>query len=780
MSYTDLNIHTEYSLLEGACRIGDLVSYAAKSGKTALALTDSGNMFAAVKFFDECKKHGIKPIIGCEICMSRGKSSLTQLPRITLLCKDAEGNRSLCRLVTLSYSDEIYPHISADQLREHHRGLICIIGDERSDLYRYLYDGDISSARGCAQAFLDIFGDDLYIQVSPAESSSERTTLESVYRLAESLSIPTAAVVRTVYIRPEDAAIQRTVAAIGSSAAAGEGHHLHTEEEMLREFRGHPESVHNTGIIADKCSFEMESGHYHFPAYEQTPKQRQSFGGDNTSLLRSLCRRGLIKRYGDRAAELEERLSHELEVVIGMGFTDYFLIVWDFISYAKRNDIPVGPGRGSGAGSLAAYCMGITDIDPIRYGLLFERFLNPERISMPDFDIDFCNERRQEVIDYVVERYGRDRVCVIVTFGTLAAKAAVRDITRVLGKPYATGDRISRCIPSMTSITLDEAIKTYPELKELYVSDRDAREIIDTARYIEGMPRNTSTHAAGVVICDAPVSDYVPVIVRDGVAATQYTMTDLEKTGLVKMDFLGLKNLTVIHHAESYIKRRDPSFSVRGIPLDDKASYDMISRGDTLGVFQFESPPMTAFLKNFRPRCIDDLIAAISLFRPGPMDSIPKYIENRRHPDKVTYVHPCLEPILRETFGCVVYQEQVMQICRTMAGYSLGRADLVRRAMSKKKADVMAKEREYFVYGNEEMGVPGCIKNGVDEATANKIFDEMAAFASYAFNKSHAAAYAVVAYETAYLRCYYPLDFMAALLTSSGATPRSLPPISKP
>ncbi|MBQ7990312.1 MAG: DNA polymerase III subunit alpha [Oscillospiraceae bacterium] len=758
MSYVDLNVHTEYSLLEGACRLGDLVEYAAKTGKKALALTDTGNMFAAVKFWDECSKHGIKPVIGCEISLQRGKSSLIGHPRITLLCKDAEGYRDLCKLVTLSYKDEINPHISMEELSQYSKGLICLVGDKQSDLYRFISDQDIPKAYENVREFKDIFGDDLYIRVSPAVDQTEKLTRDALFRLADGTSVKTAAVVRTMYVRPEDVTIQRTLAAIGTSIPVGEGHHLHSEEEMRREFGTHPEAVDNTGLIADKCSFEMEYGHYHFPAFKQTPKQRERTGGDNIKLFREICRKGLIKRYGTVTEELSARLGHELEVIISMGFTDYFLIVWDFVSFAKRNDIPVGPGRGSGAGSLAAYCMGITDIDPIRYSLLFERFLNPERISMPDFDIDFCYERRQEVIDYVVQRYGRDRVCMIVTFGTLAAKAAVRDITRVQGKPYAVGDRISRCIPSMTSITLDSALKEYPDLKKLYETDREAREVIDTARYIEGMPRNTSTHAAGVVICDAPVSDYVPVIVRDGVTATQYTMTDLEKTGLVKMDFLGLRNLTIIHDCEEFVRRSDPAFS-KDFPDDDRKTYDMLSDGDTLGVFQFESEGMTHLLKTFRPRSIEDLTAAIALYRPGPMESIPRYLKNRQHPEGITYKHPCLKDILDVTFGCVVYQEQVMQICRKMAGYSLGRADLVRRAMSKKKADVMEKERPAFIEGS--------VRNGIDEHIAAEVFDELTGFASYAFNKSHAAAYSVVAYTTAYLKCHYPKEYLAAYMTAN-------------
>ncbi len=755
MSYVDLNIHTEYSLLEGACRIADMVSYAKSLGKTALTLADTCNMFAAVRFYDECTAHGIKPIIGCEICVDGDRRISGALPRITLLCKDSEGYRSLCRLNTLSYADEAMPHISMKMLREHSKGLICLIGGEGSELYRLLSDRD-DAAYSEAKAYLDIFGEDLYLHIDPVYDTSVYVQ-DALFRLSADLGIPAAAVCRTLYLRRTDQDIQRILSSIGDRPAAGRGHHLHTEEEMLALFPDHPEAVHNTALIADKCHFEMEYGHFHLPRYDLTPAQLDMCGGDSRVFFRRLCTAGLKKRYGTPSQELISRLDYELDVVTRMGYTDYYLIVWDFVSFAKAHGIPVGPGRGSGAGSLAAYCIGITDIDPIRYGLLFERFLNPERVSMPDFDIDFCYERRQEVIDYVVRRYGADRVAMIVTFGTLAAKAAVRDITRILGKPYAVGDRISRCIPSFVHISLDEALSSSEELRSYYESDADAREVIDTARYIEGMPRNTSTHAAGVVICDAPVSDYVPVIVRDGMAATQYTMTDLEKTGLLKMDFLGLRNLTVIHDCKEYVKQRCPSFD-GNIPDDDAATYDMLSSGDTLGVFQFESAGMTELLRKFRPRSIEDLTAALSLYRPGPMDSIPRYLYNREHPDKVTYRHPCLEPILRLTYGCVVYQEQVMQICRVMAGYSYGRADLVRRAMSKKKADVMEKERPAFI--------EGAVNNGIDSRIAAEVFDELSGFASYAFNKSHAAAYSVVAYTTAYLKCHYRKEYMAALMSA--------------
>ena len=592
--------------------------------------------------------------------------------------------------------------------------------------------------------------------------------LPGLLRLSSETGIPLAATNDAHYVRREDAKTQRILLAIQTNSSVNEEipiafpndeFYLKSEEEMRELFRGVPSAVENTAVIADKCDFKMEFGVLKLPRFDLSPEQKKRFGEDNITFFTNMCRYGLKKRYGnDPSDEVKERLEYELNVITKMGYTDYYLIVWDFIAYAKSRDIPVGPGRGSGAGSLAAYCIGITDIDPIRYKLLFERFLNPERVSMPDFDIDFCYERRQEVIDYVIRRYGQDRVAQIVTFGTMAAKAAVRDVARVLDMPYSVGDTVSKLIPQALHMTLEKALEVSPELKQLYDTDLKAHEIIETAKAIEGMPRNTSTHAAGVVICDAPVSDYVPLMCRDDVTATQYTMTALEQVGLLKMDFLGLRNLTIIHDCEKEVQKKYPDFSVKKIDYSDKATFEMLSLGDTMGVFQFESEGITQLLVNMKPASIEDLTAAVSLYRPGPMDSIPKYLHNRAHPESITYTHPILKDILDVTNGCIVYQEQVMEICRKMAGYSYGRADLVRRAMAKKKHDVMEKEREVFVAGS--------VENGVSEEVANGVFDEMAGFASYAFNKSHAAAYSVVAFQTAYLRCHFPVQYMAALMTA--------------
>ncbi|MBQ5311450.1 MAG: DNA polymerase III subunit alpha [Oscillospiraceae bacterium] len=762
--FVNLHVHSEYSLLDGACRIADMVSYARSLGQTALAVTDR-DMFAAVQFYTECKEQGIKPIIGCELSVTGTGADRRAYP-VVLLCKDADGYRNLCKLISAAYEeDENSPHTDFSTLAGHSQGLVCLSGGRRGEVSARAASGDINGAVSAAQRYHDLFGEDYYIEAEDHFTQSDKLLLDRLFDIASRYGISTVAANDCRYVRKSEAEIQRILLAIKDntqissvSAFETDEYYIKSEEEMRALFAEHPEAVDNTAVIADKCVFEMEFGTLRLPRYDLSEKQREVCGGDSAVYLRRLCEQGLKKRYGTPSKEITDRLAYELDVVISMGYTDYYLIVWDFVTYAKKHDIPVGPGRGSGAGSLAAYCIGITDIDPIRFSLLFERFLNPERVSMPDFDIDFCYERRQEVIDYVVRRYGHERVAMIVTFGTMAAKAAVRDITRVLGMPYSLGDRISKNIPSLVHISLDDAVKQSKELRELYEEDASARRIIDTARFIAGMPRNTSTHAAGVVICDAPVSDYVPVMIRDGTAVTEYTMTGLEKTGLLKMDFLGLRNLTIIHDCERFIKRIDPEFSVKDIRDDDVQTYRMLSSGDTAGVFQFESGGMTSLLGKFSPRSIEDLTAALSLYRPGPMDSIPKYLYNRSHPDSITYKHPCLEPILKVTFGCVVYQEQVMEICRTMAGYSYGRADIVRRAMSKKKAGVMEKERPAFIEGARA--------NGISESIAAEVFDELSGFASYAFNKSHAAAYSVVAFTTAFLKCHYRKEYMAALMSA--------------
>lgn len=775
--FINLHVHSEYSLLDGACRIKDMVSRAKEMGQTALAVTDHGNMYAAVEFYNECLAQGIKPIIGCEVYVAprsrfdKTAGAMYRPYHLILLCRNEVGYKNLIKMVSLGFTEGFYskPRVDFELLKEHSEGLICLSGCVAGEIPRKIASGDYSEAKETALLYNEIFGQgNFYIEVQNHKIPEEAKVLPGLLRLSSETGIPLAATNDAHYVRREDSRTQRILLAIQTNTTVNEEipiafpndeFYLKSEDEMRELFKGVPSAVDNTAVIADKCDFKMEFGVLKLPRFDLSPEQKKRFGEDNITFFTNMCRYGLKKRYGNEPSdEVKERLEYELGVITKMGYTDYYLIVWDFIAYAKSRDIPVGPGRGSGAGSLAAYCIGITDIDPIRYKLLFERFLNPERVSMPDFDIDFCYERRQEVIDYVIRRYGQDRVAQIVTFGTMAAKAAVRDVARVLDMPYSVGDTVSKLIPQSLHMTLEKALEVSPELKQLYDTDIKAHEVIETAKAIEGMPRNTSTHAAGVVICDAPVSDYVPLMCRDDVTATQYTMTALEQVGLLKMDFLGLRNLTVIHDCEKEVRKKYPDFSVKNIDYSDKATFEMLSLGDTMGVFQFESEGITQLLVKMKPRSIEDLTAAVSLYRPGPMDSIPKYLHNRAHPESITYPHPILKDILDVTNGCIVYQEQVMEICRKMAGYSYGRADLVRRAMAKKKHDVMEKEREVFVAGS--------VKNGVPEDVANGVFDEMAGFASYAFNKSHAAAYSVVAFQTAYLRCHYPVQYMAALMTA--------------
>ncbi len=780
MAFVNLHVHSEYSLLDGACRIKDMVTRAKEMGQNALAVTDHGNMFAAVEFYNECKSQGIKPIIGCEVYVAARTRfdkvhGIDSHPyHLILLCRSQTGYKNLIKLVSLGYTEGFYgkPRIDLELIKKHSDGLICLSGCIAGEIPRLIASGDFAAAKETALLYQSIFGkDNFFIEVQNHKMTEDAKILPALYRLSNETGIPLAATNDAHYVRKEDSRIQRILLAIQTNTTVNENisiafptdeFFLKSESEMLELFRGRPDAVSNTQLIADRCEFEMEFGVLKLPRFDLSAEQKLMFGEDNVTFFRNMCRDGLAKRYEKPSQQMHDRLEYELDVIVKMGYTDYYLIVWDFIAFAKRNDILVGPGRGSGAGSLAAYCIGITDIDPLKYNLLFERFLNPERISMPDFDIDFCYERRQEVIDYVISRYGSDRVAQIVTFGTMAAKAAVRDIARVLDIPYSVGDKVSKLIPQAVHMTLQRAVEGSAELKQLYDTDMKVHEIIDTASKIEGMPRNTSTHAAGVVICDAPVSDYVPLVSRDGVCATQYTMTALESVGLLKMDFLGLRNLTIIHDCEKAVRKKHPNFSIAGtvdkVMNSDEETYRMLSSGDTTGVFQFESEGMRQLLIKLRPHSIEDLTAALSLYRPGPMDSIPKYLRNRQDPENITYAHPVLKDILNVTCGCIVYQEQVMEICRKMAGYSYGRADLVRRAMAKKKHDVMEKERAVFVEGS--------VKNGVSAEIANSVFDEMAGFASYAFNKSHAAAYSVVAFRTAYLKCHFPREYMAALMTA--------------
>ncbi|MDO5125699.1 MAG: DNA polymerase III subunit alpha [Ruminococcus sp.] len=774
--FVHLHVHSEYSLLDGACRIKELVSRVKSMGQTACAVTDHGNMFAAVEFYNECKAQGIKPIIGCEVYVAprtrfdKVNKIDTSPYHLVLLCKNNIGYQNLIKMVSMGYTEGFYnrPRIDIQLLEKYHDGLICLSACLAGEIPRKLSVGDYEGAKETALKYQQIFGEDnYYIEIQNHKFADQQRIIPLLIRLSNETGIPLVATNDAHYINKSDAKAQRVLVCISTATTIDDPNKLEfpTEEfyvksgdEMLELFPNQPQAVENTVKIAEQCEIEFEFGKTQLPYFHIDGID------DNEQYLRDMCRNGLYKRYGKPTREAFERMEYELSIITQMGYTDYYLIVWDFINYAKNQGIPVGCGRGSGAGSLCAYCIGITGIDPLKYNLLFERFLNPERVSMPDFDIDFCMEGRQQVIDYVVRKYGSDHVAQIVTFGTLAAKAAVRDVARAMGLSYQTGDTVSKAIPR--GLTLSECIEKVPEIKKLYQGDAKIHELLDTAIKVEGMPRNASTHAAGVVITKEPVDHYVPLYCRDGQVSTQYTMTVLERLGLLKIDFLGLRNLTIINHCQKQVQKKNPDFNIENIPLDDKQVYEMLSQGKTEGVFQFESAGMTSTIMKLRPTGIEDLIAVISLYRPGPMDSIPTYIKNRHNPDLVTYKHPLLKGILDVTYGCIVYQEQVMQIFRTLAGYSYGRADIVRRAMSKKKHDVLANERKAFVYGEKGQCV-GAVANGVPEKVANEIFDEMSSFASYAFNKSHAAAYATISYQTAYLKCHYYKEYMAALMTIS-------------
>ncbi len=763
--FTHLHLHTEYSLLDGACRIEQLVLRAKELGMTSLAITDHGNMYGAVDFYKTCKKHGIKPIIGCEVYVAprtrfdREKVLDKDYNHLILLCENDEGYRNLIKLVSLSYTEGYYykPRVDHDILEKYHGGLICLSACLAGEIPQALLERDYEKAKNIALWYRDVFGENNYfLELQDHGIKEQKIVAEGIQRLYEETGIPVVVTNDTHYIDKADSKVQQVLICIATNHVLGEDtglefhsqeFYLKSEEEMKQLFPELPEAVENTSKIAERCNFDFEFGNTKLPYFEI--KEDIS----HFDYFRRKCCEGLEARYGAPPQKYKDRLEYELQTVNKMGYTDYYLIVADFVSYAKSKGIPVGPGRGSGAGSLAAYCMGITDLDPMKYDLLFERFLNPERVSMPDFDIDFCYERRQEVIDYVTEKYGADHVAQIVTFGTLQTRAAIRDVGRVMGMPYAAVDSVAKLVPNEFKITIDEAVKKSPKLKELMQKDSGVNELIETARKVEGMPRNASTHAAGVVITHDPVSSYVPLATNDGLVVTQYVMTELEELGLLKMDFLGLRTLTVINDAATAA-----GIDIENVPIDDPAVYKLFARGQTEGVFQFESSGMKQMLMNLKPTKLEHLIAANSLFRPGPAKQIDTFVENAHHPQKVHYDLPQLKPILEDTFGCIVYQEQVMQILRTLAGYSYGRADVVRRAMSKKKKDVMEAERKSFL--------EGCQKNNIDINIAQAIFDRIAEFAKYAFNKSHAACYALVAYRTAYLKLYCPAQFMAALLTS--------------
>ncbi|MBQ1489695.1 MAG: DNA polymerase III subunit alpha [Eubacterium sp.] len=783
MAFTHLHVHTEYSLLDGAARIRDVVARAKELGMDSLAITDHGVMFGVIDFWRECKKQGIRPVIGCEVYTAARRMQDKDPEKdkyqghLVLLCENQTGYQNLIKIVSKGFTEGFYykPRIDKEVLREHHEGIIALSACLAGKVQRCLSNRDYEGAREEALAMQEIFGKgNFFLEVQNQGLEAEARILPDQIRLSRETGIPLVATNDSHYVKQEDAAAHDILLAIQTATNIYDENrmryetdqfYLKSEEEMRQIFSDIPEACDITHDIAMRCNVEFTFGEYHLPEFIP-PK-----GKTNREYLRELCAEGIRGRYDEVTEDLAERLEYELGVIESMGYVEYFLIVWDFINYAKRNGIMVGPGRGSAAGSLVAYCLHITDIDPIRYSLIFERFLNPERVSMPDIDVDFCIERRGEVIEYVRQKYGRDNVSQIITFGTMKAKAVVRDVGRALNMSYADADRIAKAIPFDLKMTIDKALETSPDLKAMYEEDEAVRHVLDMSRKLEGMPRHASTHAAGVVISRLPLDEYVPLYMTDKGVATQFNMTTIEELGLLKMDFLGLRNLTVIRDALELIRRNhgvEIDFAKMG--YDDRAVYDMIASGNTDGVFQLESAGMTSFMKNLKPSCFEDVVAGISLYRPGPMDSIPRYIENKKDPSKIKYVTPELAPILDVTYGCLVYQEQVMQIVRDLAGYSFGRSDIVRRAMSKKKTSVMMEEKQYFIYGktdeNGNVEIPGCVRNGISAEAAEAIFADMETFAQYAFNKSHAAAYAVVAYETGYLKKYYPVEFMAALLSS--------------
>ena len=783
MAFAHLHVHTEYSLLDGACRMERLLDAAKEMGQTAVAITDHGCMYGVVEFYKAAKKRGIQPILGCEVYVARRTrfDKVHELDgenrHLVLLCENETGYHNLLALVSKAWVEGFYskPRVDLDLLREHHEGLIALSACLAGEIPRALTRGDYEGAREAALRYEGIFGrGNFYLELQDHGMAEQKRINPQLIRLSRETGIPLVATNDCHYIAPEDSRMHRVLLCIQTGRTiedenamefGSEEFYFKSEEEMRALFPDVPEAADNTVKIAQRCQVELEFGKTKLPAFF-TPD-----GSDNLEFFHRLCQEGLARRYGENPPqEYRDRLEYEIRVISQMGYVNYYLIVWDFIRYARSVGIPVGPGRGSGAGSLAAYCVGITNVDPMRYDLLFERFLNPERVSMPDFDIDFSDERRDEIIGYVVDKYGADHVAQIVTFGTMAARGALRDVGRALNIPYNKVDQVAKLVPLSLGMTLDTAMKQSKELREKVEADPQVKELWDMARKVEGMPRHASTHAAGVVITDKPVMDYVPLSKNDDAVVTQYTMTAIEELGLLKMDFLGLRNLSVIDHAEKLVRRREAGFSIEAAPEDDRAVFRMLSEGHSEGVFQLESPGMKRLLVQAQPACVEDLIAIISLYRPGPMQFIPQYLESRKNPESVHYRHPLLRPILEPTGGCIIYQEQVMQIFRDLAGYSLGRADIVRRAMAKKKHDVLEREREVFLHGQQrEDGtweVDGCLRRGVDQQTALELFKEIESFASYAFNKPHAAGYAVVAYQTAYLKCHYPCEYMAALLSS--------------
>ncbi len=787
MAFTHLHVHTEYSLLDGASRIGDLVSRAKELGMDSVAITDHGVMFGVIDFYKECKKQGIRPVIGCEVytaartLFDKDVEKDKRMGHLVLLAENNTGYKNLMKIVSEGYRNGFYykPRIDKNVLRRYSEGIIALSACLAGEIQHKLLNGDYAGAKKEALEMNEIFGEgNFYLELQDQGLEEEIRILPDMKRLHEETGIPFVATNDVHYVRREDAVAQDVLMCIQMGTTVDEDNrmrfandqfYLKSEDEMRKLFANFPDACDNTAKIAERCNVDFTFGELHLPDFTAPD------GMSNREYLRKLCNDGLQERYAgsdeNTMSKLHERLDYELATIENMGYVEYFLIVWDFINYAKSKGIMVGPGRGSAAGSIVSYTLKITDIDPIKYGLIFERFLNPERISMPDIDIDFCYERRGEVIDYVTEKYGADKVSQIITFGTMKAKQAVRDVGRAMNVSYPETDAIAKAIPFSLKMTIDKALETSPDLRAKYESEETTRKVIDMARAIEGMPRHASTHAAGVVISKDSIDEYVPLYLADKGLSTQFNMTTIEELGLLKMDFLGLRNLTIIRDALEMIEENHGvKIDFSKMDYDDPAVYEMISKGNTQGIFQLESGGMTQFMKNLKPDCFEDIVAGISLYRPGPMASIPTYIENKKNPEKIEYIHESLKPILSVSYGCLVYQEQVMQIVRDLGGYSYGRSDLVRRAMGKKKMDVMLQEKDYFINGkladDGSVEIAGCVRNGVPEDAAEQIFNQMVSFAEYAFNKSHAAAYAVLAYETGYLKAHYPVEFMAALMTS--------------
>ena len=779
MAFTHLHLHTEFSLLDGACRIKELAKRVKALGQDSVAITDHGTMFGVIDFYRACKAEGIKPIIGCEVYVAprtrfdRVHELDASSSHLVLLCRNETGYRNLSYLVSMAYTEGFYikPRIDMELLKQHKEGLIALSACMGGEIPKRLRNGDYAGAKIHALEMQRLFGQDgYYLELQDHHLPEQQTVNAGILRLHEETGIPLVVTNDAHYLTREDSAMQDTLICIQTGRLLEDENrmrfetnefYLKSEDEMRELFPNHPEAIENTHKIAELCNVEFEFGHYHLPEFK-LPEGRT----DSTAYFEELCWKGFDWRYPNGTEENRGQLRYEMDVIEQMGFVDYFLIVSDFIGYAKRKGIPVGPGRGSAAGSMVSYCLNITDIDPLKYSLYFERFLNPERVTMPDIDIDFCIRRRQEVIDYVARKYGEDHVAQIVTFGTMKAKAAIRDVGRVMNLPYADVDNIAKQVPFALDMTLDKALEVSKGLSDLYNGDGRVKELVDMARKLEGMPRNSSTHAAGVVITRRPVYEYVPLATNDNVPVTQYTMVTLEELGLLKMDFLGLRNLTILDDAVQMVRRHTPDFRLDQIPDDDPEVFKMLCEGRTSGVFQMESAGMTGVCVGLKPRSIEDITAIIALYRPGPMDSIPRFIACAQDPSRISYKHPMLEPILSVTYGCIVYQEQVIEIFRRLAGYSLGQADMVRRAMSKKKVKDIERERGAFLHGDPARNIKGCAANGISEQVAQSIYDEIYDFASYAFNKAHAVSYAVVAYQTAWFKCRYPREYMAALLTS--------------